>query len=545
MASRNLAHSNEARTCGVATVRSGRPSAKPSDARSSSAAADTPQPPTSAEPGSQGRPDRAGEARERAPRDPAEGRERARMVVSPTKVADSETPTGGEVSPPAKSQQPAHVEQPREPASHSSSNTTQRDVAFGKGVCIVGQRVDMLVVAFRLGLGWDVVHNVRQRQELANQVGSAEVTLEDFRFALKRRRSLGGVPFENADLRGIFDEGAAGGFVLELTLRATCLATRSLEEALSLVFRVANAFGVVHEARLRRFDLAADYAGFDLRPADADRVQTTRARLASFRVDDKDVDGLGTPEALREHRNASHQVTGITIAAGNPFMARVYAKGIELQQPGREQKRAIEHAIWSANGWDGTAPVTRVEFQGRGVFLDEINLRDPRALPEKLDPVFQRGVRWVRLIDLNSSTRRTRCALDARWQVVTDTVFSHAAAPIERSRAFRGGARPSHVSGSVQSALASTGLLRPPQLVTADGRTFEDPAEFAGHLDPGAAVEWVHNAYRDMFRSASDLCADDAVARFGPHAAVVAVATKNEAARARFWSHDDLKGLKK
>ncbi len=467
------------------------------------------------------------------------------MVVSPTKAADSETPTGGEVSPPAKSHQSAHVEQACEPVSNSSSNTTERDVAFGKGVCIVGQRVDMLVVAFRLGLGWNVVDNVRQRQELATQVGAAELTLDDFRFAVKRRRSLCGVPFENADLRGIFDEGAAGSFVLELTMRATCLATRPLERSLNLLFHVVNAFGVVHEARLRRFDLAADYAGFELCPADADRVQTTRARLDSFRIDDKDIDGLATPDALREHRSASHRVTGITIAAGNPSMARVYAKDLELQQARREQKRAIEHAIWSANGWDGNAPVTRVEFQGRGAFLDEINLRDPRALPEKLDPVFQRGVRWVRFIDLNSSTRRTRCVLDPRWQVVTDTVFSHAAAPIERSRAFRGGARPSHVSGSVQSALASNGLLRPPQLVTEDGRTFEDPTEFAAHLDHDAAVEWVHKTYRDIFRGASDLCADDAVARFGPHDAVIAVATKNEAARARFWSHDDLKGLKK
>lgn len=189
--------------------------------------------------------------------------------------------------------------------------------------------------------------------------------------------------------------------------------------------------------------------------------------------------------------------------------------------------------------------MTRVEFQGRGVFLDEINLRDPRALPAKLDAVFQRGVRWVRLIDPDSNPRRTRCALDPRWQVVTDTLFSHAAAPIERSRAFRGGARPSHVAGSVQSALAATGQLRPPPLVTADGRTFDDPADFAHHLEPGAAVEWVHSTFRDMFRGASELCADDAVARFGPQAAVVAVATKNEAARARFWSHDDLKGLKK
>jgi hypothetical protein len=101
------------------------------------------------------------------------------------------------------------------------------------------------------------------------------------------------------------------------------------------------------------------------------------------------------------------------------------------------------------------------------------------------------------------------------------------------------------VSGSVQSALASTGLLRPPQLVTADGRAFEDAGDFADHLDHDAAVEWVHNTYGDMFRGAAELCADDAVARFGPRDAVIAVATRNEAARARFWSHDDLKGLKK
>src|SRR5262245_41933425 len=105
MGSGNLPPSNEAGTCGVATVRSGRPSAKPSDARSSSAAGGETASRASAEPGSQGRPDRAGEARERAPRDPAEGRERARKAVSPTAVSDNERPTGGELTAPAKSQQ--------------------------------------------------------------------------------------------------------------------------------------------------------------------------------------------------------------------------------------------------------------------------------------------------------------------------------------------------------------------------------------------------------------------------------------------------------
>jgi hypothetical protein len=150
------------------------------------------------------------------------------------------------------------------------------------------------------------------------------------------------------------------------------------------------------------------------------------------------------------------------------------------------------------------------------------------------------GMRWVRLIDPASSTRRTRCALDERWQVVMDTVFSHAAAPATRSREHRGGARPSHVSGAVQSALASRGLLTVPLLVASDGRTFEDAAEFAAHLEPRDAEGWVYDAIRGMFLRASELYAEELVTRFGPRGRVEAVATRTRAVQARFWSSDDL-----
>jgi hypothetical protein len=316
MASRNLAHSTEARTCGVATVRSGRPSAKPSDARSSSAAADAPELPTSAEPGSQGRPDRAGEARERAPRDPAEGWERARMVVSPLEVADNETQTGGEVSPPAKNQPNGQSSERDDSSTFSVTSATERDLAFGQGVRCVGKRVDALVVAFKVEVAGGVFDQISAQQALANEVGAAELALGDFRFALKRGRQSR-VPFENADLRGIFDPLASGGFVLELTARASFLATRTLREAVALLMQVAAAFGVLRAFRLRRFDLAADYAGFVLSAGDVDRVLTTRARLLSFRADPKDFDEEEV-HALREHRDSSLTVTGITVAAGNP-----------------------------------------------------------------------------------------------------------------------------------------------------------------------------------------------------------------------------------
>ena len=45
--------------------------------------------------------------------------------------------------------------------------------------------------------------------------------------------------------------------------------------------------------------------------------------------------------------------------------------------------------IWREAGWDDSTGVTRVEFQHRGTFLDEVGLRDASTLASKLDEVWQ------------------------------------------------------------------------------------------------------------------------------------------------------------
>lgn len=458
------------------------------------------------------------------------------MVVSLLEVADNETQTGGEVSPPAKNQPNGQSPERDDSSTFSVTNATERDLAFGQGVRCVGKRVDALVVAFKVEVGGGVFDQISAQQALANEVGAAELALGDFRFALKRSRQSR-VPFENADLRGIFDPLASGGFVLELAARAPFLATHGLQEVVTFLTQLAAAFGAVRAFRLRRFDLAADYAGFVLSPGDVDRVLTTRAGLLSFRADPKDFDEEEV-HALREHRDSALNVTGITVAAGNPLMARIYAKDVELMLPGREGKRAIEHQIWLDNGWDGEEPVARVEYQCRGVFLDEIRLRDPRALEANLDAVFQLCVRWLRFIEPGTNPRRIRCRLDARWEVVANTVFVHAAAPLARSRRHRGGARPAHVSGALDSCLASIGMLRPPELVTPDGEVFDDETRFAEALDPVDAEAWVRRRYKEVFAIGSELCAGATLTRFGSRGAVRAVAARSKAAIARFSSAD-------
>ena len=412
--------------------------------------------------------------------------------------------------------------------------------AFRGGVRPVGKRVDALVVAFKVRVRGSVGDEIEERQSLADLAGSAELRVAGLRFALKRRRARSVVTFESADVRCVYDPLGSGAFVLEVVLRATFLATRPISVSMALCKRIARGLGTIQEWRLRRFDIAVDYAGFDLSPDDVGRVLSTRARIQSFRADCKDVDEVEgeLAEPIREHRDSVLRVTGITVAAGNPLMARLYAKDVELRHAGREEKRELEHRIWRDNGWDGDEPVTRVEFQCRGEFLDEIRLRNPGALESNLDAVFQRCVRWLRLIQPGTSARRTRCEADPRWAVVADTVFIHQAEPIVRDRKHRGGARPAHIYGSVQSALAANGQLSPPELMTEVGEIFDDEARFAQALGPAEAEAWVRRRYDETFAQASELCANDVLTRHGPNAAVRVVASRGLAAIARFSSSD-------
>jgi hypothetical protein len=447
---------------------------------------------------------------------------------------------GGRVSPPAKSQRDESTPFVAEIVQGFPSEVPRIGLVFGGKLRNVGKRVDALVVAFKVGLLEAVADEIQERQSLADLCGAAELRLGSFRFALRRTRARSVVAFENADVRAVYDPLASGAYVLEIVARATFLATHALSESVALCEAIARTLGSIRDCRLRRFDIAADYAGFALSPNDVERVLTTRARIQAFLTDSKDFDEAAGELAapVREHRDSVLRVTGITVAAGNPLMARVYAKDVELRHAGREEKREIEHRIWRDNDWDGDEPVTRVEFQCRGEFLDEIRLRNPYALEANLDAVFQRCVRWLRLVEPGTNSRRVRCDPDPRWTVVTSTVFLHEAKPIMRDRKHRGGARPAHVSGAVQSALAAIGQLRPPEFVTPIGEVFEDETLFSLALAPADAEAWVRRRHAEMFAEASVLCSNDALTRHGPQEAVRAVASRGLAVIARFSSAD-------
>ena len=208
---------------------------------------------------------------------------------------------------------------------------------------------------------------------------------------------------------------------------------------------------------------------------------------------------------------------------------------------GSAGKREIEEARWRANGWDGAQMVVRVEFQHRGAFLDEIKIRDPQRLESAIDAVWQRDVRWLSFIDPTSATRRRRCALDPRWEIVTATVFDHVASPIARSREFRGGAKPEHVLGNAVSRLASTGKLD--QLgfdLTGDGEILNERS-FA-HMSDEEARAWIEETLNTLTAALPNDLARHLLNRKEPREAALSLFCKLRASSARFSSVDDVKG---
>ncbi|MDF3067092.1 MAG: hypothetical protein K0R38_2693 [Polyangiaceae bacterium] len=376
-----------------------------------------------------------------------------------------------------------------------------------------------------------------RRQALANETGSADLRLGGISFALKRSRRVDVIRFENADVRATLATGTPqGGWHLEVVVRATFLATHRLEDSLTVVRTVALLFGPILAMRLRRFDLAADFVGFPLRDDDSKCVVTRARGVTTFLAESKDVDevsGVVCKPNTREHR-ATGRVTGLTAGAGSALMARLYVKSEEVMLAGREEKRAIEHALWRREGWDGKESVTRVEFQCRGELLDELRLRDIALLPDRLDSTWQYCSRWLRLIEQGSSTRQKRCRIDTRWVAVQSTIFRHRSSAATRDRSVRTAARAAQVLGAALSLSAAGGDLRPIDLGATEDGELRDEAGFAAAMTDSEAQTWVRENVHAVLSQVGDRTASAFINRHGPKGAVIVIAARFNATAARF-----------
>lgn len=363
---------------------------------------------------------------------------------------------------------------------------------------LVGARVDWLEVAFRVDLS-DKSRKLLQRRAVVarrEETGAGIVlALRPFKMAPPRIEGLWRL--QNEVCRVEVNEKAPGGdehtpgWTVRCTFSGTSLLATGWRTAIEEAWHIAKGVGVVVEARFGRLDLCADVAHYGLSPDD--RLSFVKQRRVSSRSMFHD----GKPKVRRKKRTgtsgevqqtesvswvvdgrkifdeeqATHVMmwasgdtfTGFTIGNRETVSCRIYDKLVQLRTQATDSRLA-EFGWWQGQGWDGKAPVTRVEFQVSGEALVELSMRLPvrgeagAAVHVGLFGACLDGLwaycsqKWLRLV------RRGERTLLPKWREVQRAVFVAASEPRERHRR-RGAASAAQAEGALLSLVASTGNM--------------------------------------------------------------------------------------
>lgn len=427
-------------------------------------------------------------------------------------------------------------------------------------VRIVHNRVDAFVVAYRVQLSEESRVALVRAAEVARAHGRSAVRVASREWELKLGTASAVYNLRrDQHVRMRIDLNAAGaalvpkvnalgesfvdhepGWTVEIICYAAHLAAVGLVAAQKETESIALELGRVIDGRLRRIDLAADVAGWQLRAKDRRAfVRRSRVRTSIF-AHAPHGHNLRAAVTAPEHRASAtayetRQITGFSVGRGD-VVARVYDKREELQLDASKHKAPAEEERWTAGGWDGKDKITRVEFQLRGEALKELGCRslstvhDPATgeiaeLNDYLPRIWSTCLLWLRLVKREKTrTGRdkplTRCPDDPRWEILRSASWGDAP-PIRRKRE-RGGASSAQALGSVLSVAAARGKL-----------TDKLPESAAAWSDANATK--LRELLAIVASWGVDLIAADMIERWnGPVDACVHLAVLWNAARARF-----------
>lgn len=286
------------------------------------------------------------------------------------------------------------------------------------------------------------------------------------------------------------------------------------------------------KVEVSRLDLAADFQGLDFDGSElaagrwvcralarggfnragkaAGSAAAKKARAAAAR---KDMEG--DQEAATYQHGKTH--TGGTFGVGS-VKVRYYRKDIEIKKSGKHWMKAI----WGAGGWDGAAPVWRVEAQLLGPALASMVAtakgatwssggqewapgavsygKSWRAVVRHLDAIWRYAVGdpaadahgWLTLRDPGDAAQVTRWPVSAQWRAVQSVPFGqiaqvYGAETVEVAR-LASRVTAAHVEAS-EAALERGQQWRPEFVVEVDPAA--DATTIARAIDgPQALADW-------------------------------------------------------
>jgi hypothetical protein len=135
---------------------------------------------------------------------------------------------------------------------------------------------------------------------------------------------------------------------------------------------------------------------------------------------------------------------GLSFSPGAPHSVVIFNKPREIRYKSKD--KAWFGDIWRANGWDGEAPVTRIEARYKREALHELVLTKNTPLEHgietlndlftRLDHMWQYSTQlWLRHCIPSQDQRKTAWPTSPWWQVVQGAVFEQEdAAPAQRQK---------------------------------------------------------------------------------------------------------------
>lgn len=129
------------------------------------------------------------------------------------------------------------------------------------------------------------------------------------------------------------------------------------------------------------------------------------------------------------------QETGWSFGSRGTISGRLYDKTLEIQRSDKGYLRDV----WHAAGWDGSAPVWRLEFEYGRELLRDLDLSTLAKLIPAFGGLWQYAMRdWLRLVEVGADSNRSRWQNAELWDALAAVewfgAFRSTLARISRNR---------------------------------------------------------------------------------------------------------------
>jgi hypothetical protein len=227
--------------------------------------------------------------------------------------------------------------------------------------------------------------------------------------------------------------GRRNHIVAKARLSAAYLWANDIGDCLAAVFGfLTELFGGEPLLQVSEVHLCVDVAGWTLTMSEA-QAFVTRGYRRGLRLEDEDGPEATAPE-LQVNLNGRRCGT-LDFSKGAPHSCCIYDKPAEITVSRKDWMRAV----WTANGWDGVAPITRVEFRYKRECLKETGVDEAYAFLDQIPGLWAYSTKkWLRHTLPSGHRNQTRWPTSPVWEAVQQAKFFCDGTPAVRERKTRG-----------------------------------------------------------------------------------------------------------